>query len=174
MAKRLVLSFIATDKPGLVERISETVAGAGGNWLESRMAHLAEKFAGVARVSVPDDKASDLEAALAALQDEGFQLVVETAGKSAPAGGQLLVLDFVGPDHPGILHEISQCLVAQGVSVENMKTELEPAPMGGGRLFHAKGRVRMPEGLNEDQLRDALESLAEALMVDITLEEDSA
>ena len=174
MVKRLVLSFIATDEPGQVQRIAETVAKGGGNWLESRMAHLAEKFAGVARISVPDDNAAALEDALAALRDDGFHLVVETAGKVRPTEGQVLVLDFVGPDHPGILHEISQCLAERSVSVESMKTELKAAPMGGGRLFHAKGRVCMPPGLDEGQLRRSLESSAEALMVDITLEEEIA
>ncbi|MEK9723057.1 MAG: ACT domain-containing protein [Rhodospirillaceae bacterium] len=173
MAKTLVLSFIATDKPGLVDRLTATVANAGGNWLESRMAHLAEKFAGVARVSVPDAKAGELAAALDALAGEGFHIVVEAATDALAAGGPVLVIDFVGPDHLGILHEISHCLAERGVSVENMKTELEPAPMGGGMLFHAKGRVRMPGGLEADALRDALEDLAEALMVDISLEADA-
>jgi len=174
MAKTLVLSFIATDKPGVVDRITAAVADAGGNWLESRMAHLAEKFAGVARVSIADAKAAALVTALDALNEEGFHLVVEAARDAAPPGGQVLVLDFVGPDHPGILHEISHCLAERRVSVENMKTELEDAPMGGGKLFHAKGRVRMPAGLNEDELRDTLEDLAGALMVDISLEDDAA
>ena len=58
MSQILVLSFIADDREGLVERISEVVTEAGGNWLESRMAHLAEKFAGIARVDAPDDKVS--------------------------------------------------------------------------------------------------------------------
>lgn len=31
MAKTLVLTFIADDRPGLVDRLSETVAEAGGN-----------------------------------------------------------------------------------------------------------------------------------------------
>jgi len=173
MTKRLVLSFIATDQPGLVEKITETVAECGGNWLESRMAHLAEKFAGVARVSVPDGKRAALEDALAALNEEGFHLMVEEAGKAVPAAGQVRVLEFVGPDHPGILHEISHCLAERGISVENMKTELEPAPMGGGRLFHARGRVSLPEGTDEGALGDALEDLAGALMVDISLDPDS-
>ena len=173
MVKRLVLSFIATDEPGQVERVTKAVAKGGGNWLESRMAHLAEKFAGVARVSVSDDNAAALEGALAALRDDGFHLVVETAGKAQPAAGQLLVLDFVGPDHPGILHEISQCLAEWGVSIESMKTELEAAPMVGGNLFHAKGLVRIPAELDEAQLRVSLESLAAALMVDIALEEEA-
>lgn len=173
MVKRLVLSFIATDKPGVVERITEAVADAGGNWLESRMAHLAEKFAGVARVTVPDDKAAGLESALSALNEDGFQMVVETVGELTEQEGRVLVLDFVGPDHPGILHEVSSCLAERGVSVENMKTELEEAPMGGGRLFHANGRVRVPESADNTALRDALEELAGALMVDISLDPDA-
>ena len=75
MAKRLVLSFIATDEPGQVEQITEAVAKSGGNWLESRMAHLAEKFAGIARISVPDDKAAALEGALAKCNWEGKKYV---------------------------------------------------------------------------------------------------
>ena len=49
----LVLTIIAADKPGLVERIAQNIASHGGNWLESRMAHMAGQFAGILRVSVP-------------------------------------------------------------------------------------------------------------------------
>ena len=42
----LVLTLIGPDRPGLVEAVAEVVARHGGNWLESRMAHLAGKFAG--------------------------------------------------------------------------------------------------------------------------------
>ena len=45
--------------------------------------------------------------------------------------------------------------------------------MGGGRLFHAKGRVRVPESADNTALRDALEELAGALMVDISLDPDA-
>ena len=37
----LVLTLIGPDRPGLVEAVAEVVAAHGGNWLESRMAHLA-------------------------------------------------------------------------------------------------------------------------------------
>ena len=45
--------------------------------------------------------------------------------------------------------------------------------MGGGSLFYARARVRTPARLGEDQLRHALEALASALMVDITLREEA-
>ena len=42
----LVLTVIGRDRPGLVDTLSGVVAEHGGNWEESRMAHLADRFAG--------------------------------------------------------------------------------------------------------------------------------
>lgn len=171
MGTTLVLTFMAADRPGLVEKLSETVAEQGGNWLESRMAQLAEKFAGIARVDVPGEKIASLKDALAALDAEGFHIVVEEAAADAPIHGRTYSLDLVGPDQPGILHDITQCLAALGVSVEEMATDVRGAPMGGGSLFHTEARVSGPDSLSEDALRQSLEAIADSLMVDITLRE---
>ena len=172
MGKTLVLTFIAEDRPGLVEKLSKAVTEEGGNWLESRMAHLAEKFAGIARIEIPDDKVLSFKTALMALEAEGFRLTIEEATDGAPPSGTVLTLDLVGPDHPGIVRDISHCLAERGVSVEEMETDIREAPMGGGTLFYAQARVRSPASLNEEELRQALEGLTAALMVDITLREE--
>ena len=179
MKDTIVLTFIAEDRPGLVERLSETVAAEGGNWLESRMAHLAEKFAGIARVEIPEKNIPALQKALLALEAEGFHLTMERAAagrtpktrpprESAPEGS-LLSLDLVGPDQPGILRDISHCLAERGVSVEEMETDIRDAPMSGGVMFYATAKVRVPENLSRAELQKALEALAGSLMVDITL-----
>ena len=170
MAKTLVLTFIADDRPGLVERLSDTVAEAGGNWLESRMVHLAEKFAGLARVELPDARVAGFRTAASRLAEQGFRLTVEEAATTAPEpDGPVFNLDLVGPDRPGIVRDIAHCLAARGVSVEEMETDMRGAPMGGEPLFYARARVRVPVGLAADDLRDALESLAATLMVDVAL-----
>lgn len=169
MAKTLVLTFIADDRPGLVEQLSQTVAAEGGNWLESRMAHLAAKFAGIAMVEIAGDKVPALTTALAGLEAEGFHITVEEAAAEPAAAGPVFNLDLVGPDQPGILREITHCLAEHRVSVEEMETDIRGAPMGGGMLFYACARVRAPAGMTGDQLRNALESLAGSLMVDISL-----
>ena len=173
MEKTLVLTFIADDRPGLVEKLSEAVTEQGGNWLESRMAHLAEKFAGIVRVEFPSDKVPAFKNALMALEETGFRITVEGATASAPPAGTVLSLDLVGPDHPGIVRDISRCLAERGVSVEEMKTDTREAPMGGGTLFSAQARVRVPTSLSAEELRHALEGLAGALMVDIALREEA-
>ncbi|MDD9877117.1 MAG: hypothetical protein OXR84_06715, partial [Magnetovibrio sp.] len=115
-----------------------------------------------------------LETALAALDAEGIHLTVEAAGADKPATGPVIDLDLIGPDHPGILHEITHCLAERRISVEEMETEIRGAPVGGGNLFHARARVRLPDGTVEDDLRDALEDLAGTLMVDIALGDGAA
>jgi glycine cleavage system regulatory protein len=169
MAKTLVLTFIADDRPGLVNRLSEIVSGAGGNWLESRMAHLAEKFAGIVMVDIPAGKIAGLKKALEVLEDEGFHLTVEETSTEVAAAGPIYNLDLVGPDQTGILHEITNCLAEHGVSVEDMDTDIRDAPMSGGVMFYANAHVRLPKNLNAGELQAALEALAGSLMVDITL-----
>jgi len=58
MTQHLVLTVIGDDRPGLVEALSHVVAEHHGNWSESRMAHLADKFAGIVTVTVPKDNFS--------------------------------------------------------------------------------------------------------------------
>ena len=154
MAKDFVVTFVARDRPGLVDVMSEVVTEHGGNWLESRMARLAEKFAGIVRVEAPDDKAEAMAGALAALSNHGFRVTVEEARAAEPADtGKMLSMEILGPDQPGIVHEISHCLAQHKVSVEELETSLEDAPFAGGKLFRAALTLQLPAGLSEDSLR---------------------
>ncbi|MGD0835316.1 MAG: ACT domain-containing protein [Polyangia bacterium] len=170
----LVLTLIGADRPGLVEAVADAVARNSGNWLESRMAHLAGKFAGILRVEVPPGKAASLLAALADLEARGLRVVGEHAQVDAegrPAGGRSLDLDLVGLDRPGIVREISQLLASSGANVEELATDRVSAAMSGEMLFVAKARVRLPSSADLASLRSALERLATDLMVEIKMVE---
>ena len=169
----LVLTLIGADRPGLVEAVADVVASNGGNWLESRMAHLAGKFAGILRIEVPADKASALLAALADLEARGLKVVGESAAGASDGAtsGRTLDLELVGLDRPGIVREISQLLASSGANVEELSTDRTSAAMSGEMLFVAKARVRLPSNSDLSTLRAALERLASDLMVEIKLVE---
>jgi glycine cleavage system regulatory protein len=171
MAKTsLVLSVLGTDRPGLVESIARAVAAHGGNWLESRMAHLAGQFAGILRVEVDADQAEPLAAALRALGEAGLESIIHPNPATAPASDRpLLHLDLVGQDRPGIVRQISSVLASLGVNVEELNTECRAAAETGQPLFHAEAQLRLPPAVSEDALRTALEAVACDLMVDVTL-----
>jgi len=166
----LVLTLIGPDRPGIVEAIAEPIARHGGNWLESRMAHLAGKFAGILRIEVPAGGEAGLVEALRALETTGLKLTVESgpAGRAEP-GARTLLLDLVGLDRPGIVREISHALAERGVNIEELTSDRTTAPMSGELLFRSRARVTVPARTDTDRLRERLEQLAADLMVQITL-----
>lgn len=169
----LVLTIIANDQPGVVERISQTVAEYGGNWEESRMAHLAGRFAGILLIQVDPDKTEALTAALNELEEHGMRVVVERAGDTdLQTGYAPLRLELLGQDRSGIIRDISRCLAEREVNVEELVTSCDEAPMAGGDLFRMVALISAPASLAANDLRAALESLANDLMVDITLRDE--
>lgn len=170
MAKH-VLTAIGKDRPGLVAALAGIVSDHAGNWLESQMARLAGQFAGVVLVEVPDDRLPDFLAALAGLGDRGMLTVTATgiADDTPVQPGTTLSLYLVGHDRPGIVHQVTQVLAARGVMIEEISSSISEAPMAGGLLFQATASLRAPEGVSADELRTALEGLANELMVDIDL-----
>ncbi len=168
----LVITLIGPDRPGIVEAVADVVAAHGGNWLESRMAHLAGKFAGVLRVEAPEGRAQDLLAALAHLEVTGLKLVVETSGREEDlARHPVMEVELLGLDRPGLVREISRLFAARRANVEDLVTDRFSAPMSGESLFRARARVNVPASVSVDELRRDLERLAGDLMVEIKVAE---
>jgi len=170
----LVLTVIGPDRPGLVEALSQTIASHGASWLESRMAHLAGHFAGLLRVAVAEERATELAEALRGLDTRGMRVLVETAGAETDAASPRVRLELVGLDRPGIVREISHVLAQRDVNVEELETRTSSAPMSGETLFHASAWLRVPSASLTDELRATLEKLADELMVDLTLSDHEA
>ena len=160
------------DRPGLVEALSQVVANHRGSWLESRMARLAGHFAGVLRVSVPEEQVGALTRTLQSLDPESLQVSVVRSELDPPVSdGRKLRLEILGSDRPGIVRDISQALADRGINVDELRTEIMSAPMSGELLFLANAELLIPVDLNLDLLRKDLEALAHELMVDVDLDE---
>jgi glycine cleavage system regulatory protein len=171
MTTPLVFTFVGADRPGLVQELSRTVADHGGNWLESRMSALAGQFAGIVQVEVPLANAPALRAALVALSAHNLSVVVAQSQEPHPTGdAQPLRLAIVGNDRPGIVREVSQSLAARHISVREMDTRITSAAMSGDPLFEASATIEVPRTLDLDELRNQLDSIADALTVHIDLD----
>ena len=131
------------------------------------MSQLAGKFAGVLRVSVNDQDADRLIGALEELSDQ-LTLVIERVDIDETQNTEQTVeLNLIGNDRAGIVQEISHALAKLSVNVEKLASERAPAPMSGDALFKASALLKVPEGLNLEDLRSALEGLADDLIVEL-------
>ncbi|MFO1498783.1 MAG: ACT domain-containing protein [Verrucomicrobiota bacterium] len=168
----LVLTVVGRDRPGLVESIARIIAARGGNWLESRMCRLGGEFAGILRIRVDSSEEKALQEELQALQAQGLGVTVCPArNEPERPAGQIVALELVGQDRPGIVRDISHALASQGVNVEDLVTECTSAPMSGETLFKAKALLQLPPSCPVAGLRNQLERVAGNLLVDVVLQE---
>ena len=164
---RLVLTAIGDDRAGLVAALSDVIAAHGGNWERSQMAELAGKFAGIVVVSVPAERAEALSGALRSL-DGLLEVGAHPGSEVAPATpSREFLIDVLGNDRPGIVHEISSVLHRHDLSIDSIETTTREAPMAGGQLFEAHILVRLPEAGEPAAIQTDLELLAAELLVDI-------
>ncbi|BFM16960.1 glycine cleavage system protein R [Maricurvus nonylphenolicus] len=174
----LVLTIISDDKPGVVETLSQTVADHQGNWMESRLTHLAGKFAGILRVNIDQAQKASLEQALAALSAQGIQVVVtEGEGEAAQANSettQVIRFSLMGSDRQGIVKEIAQAFSSHKINVDELDTHCSSMPWSGEPMFTAQGLLSVPASVDIDELSEQLDEIADELGVDFELEAVSA
>jgi glycine cleavage system regulatory protein len=78
-------------------------------------------------------------------------------------------LEIIGHDRPGIVHEFAAALAGRRINVLDMRTDVSTAPMSAGLLFSAEADIDVPATLDIDELREALESIADELTIEYTL-----
>lgn len=170
MSERIVsviLMVIGEDRPGLTRALADAVVGAGGNWLESHLARLGDKYVGSVLVELPEGRLADLETGAAAIDAIGFSVsILPASGEARAPGGQPLTFELVGRDRPGIVQEVTTALARLAVNIEELETNTEQGAMEGGTLFRARARVLAPAGTNLALVREALENISGEIMVD--------
>lgn len=173
MNQILVLSILSDDKPGVVEALANIVSKHDGNWLESRMSHLAGKFAGILQVQVPDSQSPSLQNALSALKaSHGIEVVASVASASdIEEDIKTLQFSLMGNDRPGIIRELSQAFASHHINLDELQTNCTSMPWSGDPMFTAHGLLHIPTQVDVDDLSEQLDEIADELGVDIELGE---
>lgn len=173
MNTTLIITVLATDRPGIVKTISKTLVEHNASWLDSRMMNLVGKFSGLLQVSVPKDQLVKLKEALQVLHDSDnqLQILMEEADEVVAAPESSLSLELLGADRPGIIDDITEVLIGLQVNINSLETEQRVASMSGELLFYANLSLGLPEGVSDERVQDALEALSDQLMVDINFDE---
>ena len=174
MNHSLVLSILCEDKPGIVESLATVIADHGGNWLESRLTHLAGQFAGILRVDVDEANVEPMKNALKALDSSGIHLLTADVESGEETTSSIsMAFQLTGHDKPGIVRELANAFATRAINVEELETGCSSMPWSGDPMFTAKGLVSIPKATDVGELEDKLFQVADELGVDIELEEHS-
>ena len=178
MLKKIICSFIASDRPGLIEILANSISKANGNWLESRSTKLAGQFAGIICIDVLEDDREQLIAALKKLNQNEIivqvtdQLLKGSATQVTETKNSKLQLTVLGNDRPGIVLQVSQALANANINVIDMQTFITSAAMSGDNLFNAKLSLCEKSDYDIEQLEIQLEIIARQLSIEIDLDKN--
>jgi glycine cleavage system regulatory protein len=119
------------------------------------------------QISAQEDQVDELTTALQALQSDGLQISIEKAEQVKATPSQVLSLELLGQDRPGIIRDITEQLARLNVNIEELESQVKEASMSGGTLFCAQLKLGLPENVTEEAVQDSLESMSDQFMVDI-------
>lgn len=168
----MVLTAVGSDRPGLVERISTLIHGAGANLEDSRMAILGGEFALILLFS-GDAEAVDRVRAGTGEAAASLQLEISlkaTAPRTTTTDYLPYKLRVSGVDRPGIVALVSALLARRGVNVAALDSRLGNAPLSGTPLFYLRARLQVPSALTLSSLRGDLARLCEEENLDFVLD----
>lgn len=161
----LIISFTTKDRPGIVDSLSNVINEHHGNWQKSSLHKMSGIFAGVIEIACPSEHINALSDKLASL--EKFNMQIEHAQHDKLITESLLVLELTANDRAGIVQEISSTIHHHSGNLLKLVSTQESAPHSGHELFKAKVTIAVKdEDINT--MIDALENLADDLMVDIS------
>jgi glycine cleavage system regulatory protein len=165
--KPMILTLIGKDKPGLIESLAQKVYTLGGNWLASNFSYMAGHFAGFAQVDVPEDKHQTL---LNFLQQHP-DLTIHSVSVEPQTNNDYNIaeIEIMGNDKPGIVQELTATLNRFNINIMKFESSCQSAPNWGSLLFKANAVVSIPPDFDVALLSDALEDIANDLVVDVQL-----
>ncbi|QGN53745.1 glycine cleavage system protein R [Novosphingobium sp. Gsoil 351] len=166
---QVILVVSGSDRPGLTKALADAVHAAGGNWLESHLSRLGGKYVGSVLVELALAALPELETQVRKVDASGLRVSIVPADADARADGDTLTVELVGQDRPGIVREVTAVLAMLGVNIDSLKTGTEHGAWSGEPLFRAQARVTLPDGVDQDEVQEALEAISGDVMVDFTV-----
>lgn len=172
MKQHLVFSLLGPDRTGLVDRVTQTLSKHRANLEDSRMSVLGGEFSMMFLCSLEPASVEALVQALDGVARELDLLIQhkETTPRRSHSGMLPLQVSVRGADHEGIVHDLVHYLVEQGVSVDNLESQLVNAPYSGVPLFEMQMRISAPASLSLSALRRKLQVVGDELNVDVEIE----
>lgn len=172
MQQLIVLTAIGSDRPGVVNDLTQAVLDCGGNIEESRMSSLGSEFAMIVLVSGNWHALNKLEAAAEKLaQNSGLTVSIKkTEKRTGTESSMPYLVDVVCIDQPGIVFNLANFFASRSIEIAEVATRRYSAAHTGAPMFAVQMTINLPSKLHVSQVRDEFLEICDQLNLDAILE----
>ena len=169
MIHHAILTALGSDRPGLVDEVSQFIFERAGNIEDSRMVNLRGQFAMMVLLSGEESALARIRNDLGTFAQRArlhAQVAPTASAARAPQPAMPYRLTATAMDQAGLVHRISHLLRTLAVNIESMETQLSAAPITGAPTFEMELLMSVPRQTNIGRLREQLGKLCDELNID--------
>lgn len=172
MESYLVITALGEDKPGIVDKLSQTVAECGCNVVDSRMTVLGGEFAVIQLISGKWNELTKLENTLPAVGEPlGLTVVCKRTQPGKPSANLMpYTVEVISIDHPGIVYELAHFFSSRSINIQELNTTRYAAAHTGTPMFALHITANIPADTHIATLRDEFLDFCETQNMDATIE----
>ena len=172
MKSYLVITALGEDKPGIIDKLSQSVADCGCNVIDSRMTVLGGEFAVLQLVSGKWNELTKLENALPAVGEPLGLTVICKRTQPVELSADLMpyTVELISIDHPGIVHELAHFFSSRNINIQELNTTRYAAAHTGTPMFALHITANIPADTHIASLRDEFLDFCETQNMDATIE----
>lgn len=174
MAERSIcLTVMGRERPGIIAAITGVLYELECNIRDSTMTVLANEFAMLLIVELPDTVSSaDLDQALLDAQRR-FDLSIfikrlteDEVRYQPPSGTKIWAVTIYGGDRKGIVHHVASVMARKGISITELKTKVIGGLEGAGIVSM---KVLAPANVELASIREQLNDVATRFGVEVSV-----
>lgn len=175
MNKRMMLTALGKDHPGIVKTVTEVLFKANCNIEDSAMTQLCGNFAMMLAVVLPEDlSGKELEDRLMELTEQKNLFInlkplhKPEKKKAVVREKRRCVLTVSGSDKPGIVYEVARLLADRNINIATINTRIFADNDSSTYIMILE--LELPDEIKFSQLKFELSGVSKKLDVDITVE----
>ncbi|WP_415227006.1 glycine cleavage system protein R [Psychromonas sp.] len=163
MNVQIMVTINGSNKVDLVKVLSEKTHALDGKWLNSKISHIDDYFAGLIKIEISPEHVEELINEFKAL---GINVEAAELDLVSQQHTTHLNLNIDAKDRPGLVSEISQVLSENSIKIENMECHrLGAADIGA--VFTSQFKIAVSDNFNKEQLINSLQEIASDLFIDL-------
>ena len=164
MNVQIMVTVNGSNQADLVKILSEKTHALGGKWLNSKISHIDDYFAGLIKIEIGSDHVERVVADFKSLAIHVEAVVLGSAIQQTLAH---LDLNIDAKDRPGLVHDISQVLSDHSIKVENMECHRLGLADISGTVFTSQFKIAVADNFNKEELLDSLQDISKDLVIDL-------
>jgi glycine cleavage system transcriptional repressor len=167
----LVLSALASDRPGLVAELTAFLTERGANIEDSRMTVLGGEFGMMVLIGGPGASLDRIVADAPAFGERTGASILVRRTKSPEDHRRAATIPYVitadALDHEGIVRAVAHAIAELGINIVSLETSSYNAPVTGAALFRLEAQVDVPGGVALSRVRKTMDDVAQRENLDI-------